>query len=185
VALGALALAFTFPATRSRLGLALAGLLLVASLWANLFQFGISLPIYSRPLFEVDVGGSPVQVERRRAQVLESARYLSDKLATREEAVLFMPHFPALYPFTGRKSPTKEIYFVGAPPEDEFLAEIKKADVRWIMLQDYALDGRNESRFRNTNPRAMQYFRDEFDRVPMATLPKDIVVLHRRSTPSL
>jgi hypothetical protein len=181
IALGALALAFSFPAARSRFAPAFAGLLLVASLLANLFQFGISLPIYASPLFDIDVGGSPVRVEGRRAQVLESARYLSDKLAPRNEAVLFMPHFPALYPFTGRKSPTKEIYFTTAPDEDQFLAEIKKADVRWIMLQDYALDGRNETRFRNTNPRSIQYFRDEFDRVAMPALPKDIIVLHRRS----
>src|SRR5439155_15259167 len=52
VAVGALALFFTFAGARPGLTTAFAGLLLAASLLANLFQFGISLPIYSKPLFD-------------------------------------------------------------------------------------------------------------------------------------
>jgi hypothetical protein len=122
-------------------------------------------------------------VPRRHAQVLESARHLADDLAKPNEPILFMPHFPTLYPVTQRRSPTQTIYFVFPPDDIKLLEEIKKAGVQWVFFQDYALDGREDLRFRNTNPRVVKYFAQEFARVPIDTLPADIIVLHRRSAP--
>lgn len=185
-ALSVIALAFTFGGRSRRLGYIVAPVLLAGAVLANLFQFGISLTLFSDPkaLFEVDVRGERMLVGRSQAQVLESARHIANDLARPDEPILFMPHFPTLYPFTGRRSPTKEIYFVFPPDDAKLLAEIKAAGVRWVMLQDYALDGREDLRFRNTNPLVMQYFRENFDRVPIATLPGSVVVLHWRGEPA-
>ena len=94
-----------------------------------------------------------------------------------------MPHFPTLYPVTQRRSPTYQIYFVFPPDDMKLLEEIKKAGVQWVFFQNYALDGREDLRFRNTNPLVMKYFFTEFDRLPIDTLPADMIVLHRRSIP--
>jgi hypothetical protein len=182
-ALAVLALASTFSGPAWRLKYALAPILLGASLLANLFQFGISLRLFSTPeqLFEMEVRGVRMVVPRRHAQVLESARHLAEDLAKPNEPILFMPHFPTLYPFTQRRSPTQTIYFVFPPDDIKLLEEIKKAGVEWVFFQDYALDGREDLRFRNTNPRVVKYFAQEFARVPIDTLPPDMIVLHRRS----
>ena len=185
-ALGALALAFTFAGAGQAIGYGLAPVLLAASMLANLFQMGISLRLFtpSDELFDVEVRGDRMVVPRRHAQVIESARHLAEDLAKPNEPILFMPHFPTLYPMTQRRSPTQTIYFVFPPDDLKLLDEIKKAGVQWVFFQDYALDGRDELRFRNTNPRVMQYFFKEFERVPINTLPGDMIVLHRRSAPA-
>jgi hypothetical protein len=182
-ALGMLALASTFSGPRKRIEYALAPLLLAASVLANLFQFGVSLRLFSSPaqLFEIDVRGDRMIVPRRHAQVLESARHVAEDLAKPNEPILFMPHFPTLYSVTQRRSPTWQIYFVSPPDDVKLLDEIKKAGVQWVFFQDYALDGRQDLRFRNTNPRVIKYFAEEFTRVPIDTLPADMIVLHRRS----
>jgi hypothetical protein len=184
-ALGMLALASTFSGPAKRIKYALAPVLLAASLLANLFQFGISLRLFSSPaqLFEMEVRGDRMVVPRRHAQVLESARHVAEDLAKPNEPILFMPHFPTLYSVTQRRSPTSQIYFVFPPDDLKFLDEIKKAGVQWVFFQDYALDGREDLRFRNTNPRVIKYFAEEFARVPIDTLPADMIVLHRRSAP--
>jgi len=122
-ALTALALAFTFPGFGKRAAFLLAPLLLAASLLANMFQMGISLPLFSPPgsLYEVDVRGDRMVLPKRHAQILESARHLSEDLAKPNEPILFMPHFAALYSFTQRRSPTTEIYFVLPPDDIKFL----------------------------------------------------------------
>ena len=51
------------------------------------------------------------------------------------------------------------------------------------MLRDYALDGRDELRFSNTNPIVSQYLRENFEPVPMAGLPPDTIILHRTPNP--
>ena len=184
-ALAALALAFTLSGPAQHLTYVLTPALLAASMLANLFQFGISLRLFtpSEQLFEVDVRGDRMVVPRRHAQVLESARHLAEDLARPNEPILFMPHFPTLYPVTQRRSPTYQIYFVFPPDDMKLLEEIKKAGVQWEFFQNYALDGREDLRFRNTNPLVMKYFFTEFDRLPIDTLPADMIVLHRRSIP--
>ena len=47
------------------------------------------------------------------------------------------------------------------------------------MLQDYKLDGRDELRVMNTNPRTIAYLREHFRRYEMPGLPADTVVLKR------
>jgi hypothetical protein len=156
--------------------------LLAASLLANLFEMGISLTLSAAPdsLFDVDVRGVQMTVPRAHAQVLESARHVALDLAKPDEPILFMPVVPTLYPFTGRRSPIYEIYFVAPLDDAKLLAQIKTAGVQWVMLQDYALENREEMRFRNTNPLVMQYFASDFVRVPVPTLPEGFVVLRRR-----
>ena len=185
VALGALGLAFSFPSRGRAVGFMLAPALTVAALLANMFQFGITQRLlWSKEfLVEVDVRGQPMWVSKWDSQILASARHLAEELAKRGEAILYMPHFPTLYPFTGRRSPTKEIYFVSPPPDAEFLEEIKAADVRWVMLQDTAIDERGDLRFRDTNPRVLDYFAEEFESVPLATVPRGTFVLRRREPP--
>lgn len=183
VALGLIALGFTFSEGRWRLGQIFAPILMGASLLANLFQFGVTGELIAPPdsFFAVDLKGERMLVGPYYARVLATARHLARDLAKPDEPILFMPLMPGLYPFTDRLSPTKRTYFVFPSAEEDraLLAEIKAAGVEWVMLQDYALDGRDDLRFRNTNPMVCQYLRQNFENVPIDTLPRDHLVMRR------
>jgi hypothetical protein len=163
---------------------ALAPAMLVASFLAIFFQIGAIRQIFAAPgtYLSLPVNGARMLLPRYHAQVLVSAHTLTTNLAKADEPILFAPHMPGLYPFTGRLSPTKQIYFIfpATPEEDRaLLAEIERAGVQWVMLHDYALDGRDDLRFRATNPIVFDFFRKNFEPVPIDTLPPDMIVLHR------
>jgi hypothetical protein len=185
--LGLIALAFSFEGARASLRYLIALVLMGASFLANLFQFGLTAEMSAEPktLFAVEIKGHRMLVRPLYAQVLVSAHHLAHYLARADEPILFLPLMPGLYPFTDRLSPVWRNYFVYplANEDRAFLAEIEKAKVEWVMLQDYALDGRDDLRFRNANPLVFEYFRKNFSQVPLATLPDGIVLL-RRSRPS-
>ena len=182
--LGIIALACTMAGRFSWLGLAAAPLLAAASLLANLCQFGVTLEVLGPPhsTFAVEIKGERMSVLPYYAKVLASTLTLNNELAKKDEPILFIPNVPGLYPFTERLSPTRQIYFIhpATPEEDRaLLEEINAAGVQWVMLRDYALDGREDLRFRNAYPVVFAYLRQHFDLVPISTLPGDTVVLHR------
>lgn len=183
LAVALIALGFSFADGVKRIGFGIASALTAASLLANLFQYGITLEMTAAPhsLVRVDVRGQKMIAPLFHARVLKSAQTLAE-LAKKEEPVLFLPHMPGLYPFTNRLSPTKQIYFIfpARPDEDRaLLAEIEAANVQWVMLHDYPLDGRDDLRFRNTNPIVFDFFRKNFEPVKIASMPPDMIALHR------
>ena len=164
LAVAIIALGFTFAGGLRRIGFALAPTLSAASLLANLFQFGITRELTAAPrsLVHVDVRGQQMIASLFHARVLNIARTLATEFAKKDEAILFLPHMPGLYPFTDHLSPTKQIYFIfpARPDEDRaLLAEIEAANVQWVLLHDYPLDGREDLRFRNTNPIVFDFSR--------------------------
>jgi hypothetical protein len=187
VAIGFIALGFSFDGKGWKLGYLSASVLIGTSFLANLFQFGVTSQVIGPPnsLFPVVVKGQQMLVRLYFAKALASADHLAHDLAKPDEPIFFMP-LPGLYPFTGRLSPTKRNYFTYPSPEEDrnLLAEIEAAGVEWVMIQDYAIDGRDDLRFRNANPLVFDYFVQNFTPVPIATLPGDMVVLRRsRSRP--
>jgi hypothetical protein len=186
--LGAIALGASFVGGLQWLPRALAPLILAASLTANYVQISAIRRSFADPgtFLWVPVSGARMFVPRLHAQALASAHTLVMELAKADEPILFAPDFPGLYPFTGRLSPTKEIYFIfpATPQEDRaLLAEIERAGVQWVMLHNYALDGRDDLRFHSTNPIVWDFLCKNFKSVPIDTLPSSMIVLRRIQRP--
>ena len=184
LALALIALGFSFAGGVRRTGFALTGVLVAWSLLTNLFQYGFIVEMTAAPhsMARVDVRGQQMIAPVFFARVLQCAKTLATELAKKDEPVLFLPHMPGLYPYTDRLSPTKQIYFIfpATPDEDRaLLAEIEAANVQWVMLRDYALDGRDDLRFRNANPIVFEFLRKKFELVKIESLPRDFVALHR------
>lgn len=132
---------------------------------------------------ERQVLGETMHVGLYHDLLLTLADRVANKLAKPEEQVVFLPHWPGLYAFTNRISPLKQIYFIrpASPPEEEAeLLVLRKKDVRWVLLRDYKLDGRDELRFRNTNPLIFKYFTENFEQLSLVGVPRDTVVLRRK-----
>jgi hypothetical protein len=186
--LGVIALAFTLPRWNTAWGAYLAAVLAFASLAANASQYGCVVRWVSPPgtLFPIDVSGERMTAQRLPAQILSSAYKLAHTLAKPNEPILFLPHMPGLYPFTGRLSPTRQTYFIfpATPEEDRaLLAEIEAARVQWVLLHDYPLDGREDLRFSQAHPIVFDFFVKNFEAVPMNSLPPDSVIMHRIHRP--
>lgn len=183
--LGVVALGFTL----GRAGLFLVPVLTVASFIGNLHQYGATFEFLSdaKSLFTIEVAGHPMVNSRERTQILIAAKKLARDMAKPDESIWFIPNLPGMYPYVGRKSPTKQIYFIypATPPEERaILTEIEGAKVQWVMMHDYALDGRDELRFRNGYPMVFAHLQKKFGLVKMDDLPSDIVVLHRLTAPA-
>ena len=184
MALGTVAICFTFSRRWPQFGAVSSAMMLGASLLANIPHFGWFFALTSPPetVRRVSVRGEPVLMMDYHAHVLASAQRLAEDYARPDEPILFLPNLPGLYPFVGRSSPTRQIYFIfpASPEEDRaLLAEINAAGVQWVMLHDYALDGRDDLRFRNTNPIVFAYLQKNFISVPVPTLPRDMTIWHR------
>jgi hypothetical protein len=186
--LGMIALCAGLAGNRTWLPWLTAPVLLTASVFANFFGFGMVRQIFAAPgsFYSLPVKGAPMLLPRYHVQVLASAHTLATTLAKPDEPIFFAPHMPGLYAFTGRHSPTNQIYFIfpATPDEDRaLLAELEAARVQWVMLHDYALDGRDELRFRSTHPIVFDSFRKNFQPVRIDTLPPDMIVLRRIQQP--
>ncbi len=184
VAVGLLALAFSLAGRGRRAGYALLPVLVVWSLLAQLSQIGLAFEYLApeKSLFAVNVNGYRMVMGTAHARALASAHHLARDLAKPDEAIFFAPHAPGLYPFTGRPSPTNQIYFVfpATPETDQRLVDdLERANLQWAMIEDIALDDREDLRFVKTNPLVCDYLRRNFRPVPLATLPLGTLLLHR------
>jgi hypothetical protein len=161
-----------------------APVLLAGSLLATLVWTAAAIEVARRPdAFEpVVIAGRTMIVDRHDAAVLRGAQRLCEEYARPDEPVFFAPNLPALYPFTGRRSPTRPIYFIHPASAEEdraLLAELEAAGVRWAMIRDYALDGRDDLRFARAHATVAAYLLERFSLVGIAGLPPDVIVLER------
>ena len=184
--LGLLALAFAAPG--AWLWKVATPALLAASLLTNFFQTGLSQKVFPLPggNAAVEIRGRKMHVGAEEAQLLQCGTKLASEIAASEERILFLPNIAGLYPSTDRRSPIRKLYFIfPAELEDEsgIIRELEESRTQWVMLRDYAIDGRDELRFRNTNPLMSAHLGRYFAPYQMAGLPADTVILHRKARP--
>lgn len=187
-ALGLLALMFTLPRAGRYAAFASIPILTAGSVLAQLSQIGLAYEYLApeKSLYRATVGGEQMLLGSFYARALVSAQHIANDLAKPDEGILFAPHAPGLYTFTGRRSPTNQIYFIfpASPEADRHLvSELEASNLQWAMVQDYALDGRDDLRFQKTNPLVCEYLRKNFGVVPLSTLPSHTVLLHRVTPP--
>ena len=185
LALGLIALAF---AVRPAVGQMITPVLLVASLLTNLFETGLVRKIFppTPPLVPMEVRKRSMSVGAEEAEFLKSATTLATEIANPDERILFLPNLPALYPAVSRTSPIPQLYCIfpaSLEEQTEMVSEIERTRVQWVMLRDYALDGRDDLRFRQTNPLVFAHFSRYFAPFPMPSLPADTVILRRTMAP--
>ncbi len=132
---------------------------------------------------EAEVGGQTMHIPTSSATVLKLAHRVADQLAKPDEPVVFLPHSPGLFPATHRLSPLHQIYFIVPMPaaeEEATIARFKESHVKWVILRDYALDGRDDLRFYRTNPLVFAYLRENFSPVNLPETPPSTFVLRHK-----
>ncbi|HXO20247.1 MAG TPA: hypothetical protein VOA87_10045, partial [Thermoanaerobaculia bacterium] len=102
----------------------------------------------------------------RMAGLLASASGAVAEWVPPEEPLLLAPNLTGLYPLLGRRSPVYDIYPIWPAQgrgDERMLAELKAKHVRWALLTDYRVDGREDLRFSATHPQVWRYLSESFE----------------------
>ncbi len=123
--------------------------------------------VYStQPCVDIKVAGDKLNVDRGTAANLATLNRLAEQFAPGDRTFIAAPFWPGAYPALGRKSPMWEI-FATTPRSAAFqqaeIERIKAANPGFVVIYDFALDGRDDLRFRNTHAIVDQYIRDNFE----------------------
>jgi hypothetical protein len=85
------------------------------------------------------------------------------------QSFLILPHWPTLYAVFGIKSPCWEIYS-GFPAscgeQEKMIGEMEKNHVRWALIDESWLDGREDLGFPQTHPKVWKYLNDHYRLFP-------------------
>lgn len=166
------------PARRSVLALLLTLSFLSIGVESRLFQ--TLRPETTWPIAR-EVQGDRLLLDPYTAQVLEGAGKIAAALRP-SEALLSLPHAPAIYAALGLKSPIWEIYSVRASmaeDQEDAILRLEKADVPWAIVSQEAVDGREDLRFARTNPILWNYLSDRYQAVPFPFLPANYILMRR------
>lgn len=111
------------------------------------------------------IGHDTLLIDPGTAKDLDMMKDLVDTYARGDRTFIAVPYWPGAYALFHRKSPMWEIYPL-VPRSVSFqleeIREIKQADPGLAIIYDYALDGRDQQRFRNSHPLIDKYIRDNF-----------------------
>lgn len=97
---------------------------------------------------------------------------LDEKRFKKDDGFLVIPDWPGLYPILNRPSPVWDIFFT-KPASDErqrlMISQMKKNNVRWIILGSTAFDGKS---FKDLFPLMNRYINANYSPVPVRCLPR-------------
>ncbi len=131
---------------------------------------------------DIQILGDQLKVTTQTANDLSLLKSLVDEYATQGRPFLITPFWPGAYAVFERKSPIWEIYAL-VPRNAKFqqaeVNRIKNTDPGFVVVFDYALDGREELRFRNTHAIIDQYIRQNFELIAYPQAPEAFEIYKR------
>lgn len=133
-----------------------------------------------------DIKGDNLLLPRETASMIESVKNAVAGNIQPGEGLIIAPHLTTMYCILGRRSPAWEIYNMFPAKEERQVGTIerlKQENVRWALLGDVALDGRDELRFQNTHRLIYQYLTEGFEEINAPGLPDNYRMLHQTNRP--
>jgi hypothetical protein len=141
-------------------------LLTAGSVWAVLpFHPGWQC-LRAQDCVAVEVSGSRLLTDAGAAGDVALLRQLDKQYGGERRAIFATPFWPGAYALLERKSPIWEIYALfprSAEYQQEQIRELKAANPGFAVINNFALDGRDDLRFSNTHPLVYRYVRENFD----------------------
>ncbi|MDB6171259.1 MAG: hypothetical protein JWL59_570 [Chthoniobacteraceae bacterium] len=137
---------------------------------------------------EMKVQLERLHVPERNAAPLLLARALASRLAKPGDPIAFLAHLPGLYPATNRLSPLKALYLIwpASLSEDEALiAAFKEKQIKWVLLQDEMIDGRDDLYFHNTHPQTFAYIKQVFEPVVLDISCRNVTIYRLRQASAI
>lgn len=122
----------------------------------------------------VEISGNQLLIDPITASDIQLLRRLVDENAPNDQYFIATPVWPGAYALFNRKSPMWAIYALWTrknSAQELDIDRIKKADPKFALIFDLALDGREDLRFKNTNPLVNRFILDNFDRMEISSNP--------------
>jgi hypothetical protein len=163
-----------FAAMKSRLKWPLTAALCAASLWGTLDQQPGWNCLGRGECVSMKISGRELMGEPWAASDAAMLRDLAQKYAPEGRAFLVTPFWPGAYALLERRSPMLESFALfrrNEAFEEKEIERIRSAHPAFVLIFDFALDGRDELRFKNTHPLIHRYVLDNFERAPDALNP--------------
>jgi hypothetical protein len=135
---------------------------------------------------EAEAGSDKLLMDPGTAGDLLLLQTMRNLYAAGGQTFFVAPFWPGAYAAFGVRSPTRDIYQIHPQSTAFQQAEIKRlqiADPGFALVLDLPLDGRDDLRFRNTNPMIERYLRENFDRLEGVT-PISVFQIYKRRAPS-
>ena len=134
-------------------------------------------------LVRTNIAGDDLWLGAGGAKLVNGVRELVQQKMAPDENILIAPYWTTFYPILGKKSPVWEIYFLFPQPkekQEEMISDLRKKNVKWAIICNQSLDGRDELRFSNTHSYMWQYLMENFEPVAVDLLPSGCQFLHRK-----
>ncbi len=134
---------------------------------------------------EVQAGSDTLAVRPRHAEEIELLQRVVHAYAPDGRPFVVLPFWPTTYAMFDRKSPLWELCALWPRNEAFQRREILRMQVArpaFVLLQDIAVDGREDLLFANTHPLLHQYFKENFTPVP-EFLDNPVLKLYVSPTP--
>jgi hypothetical protein len=138
----------------------------------------------SSPYAQVRIQGDSLWVPETTAKTIEGLFSMERNYFSLGGEIMAAPHLPGAHSLLGRKSPLRQTYFFFPETEERqrtMITEMDEKNVRWVILGEGTLDGREDLRFRNTHPLVWRHIMDAFEPVPGETLPGGYKLHKRRA----
>jgi hypothetical protein len=134
-------------------------------------------------LVKSDIAGDDLWIPIGDARYIEMVKHINSQLISPEEGLLIVPWRPTMYPILRRNSPLRELWFLDPQTEarqKEMIEQLEQKKVNWVILDNFALDGREELRFCNTYKLLWTYFQNNYDLIKLPDFHIEERLLHRR-----
>jgi len=132
---------------------------------------------------EYPVRGDKIWLHRGQVIAIDTIVNIIRKRVPPDEALFIAPFIPTMYYILEREVPTRNTYFLSkrTPWEQKMVIESLEAhDVRWAIVGDIPLDGRDDLRFSNTYNLVWAYFQRNYVLAdPLLRIP-GYVLIHKR-----
>lgn len=130
----------------------------------------------------IQLGNYPITMPARKTKDVLAFQRIHEQCIGKGNTFFVAPNWPAAYPLLGTKSPTWDTYFMFRETERRqvrLIEQLKEAGVRWVLLSDTALDGRDERRFQNTYPLVYRWIERNFSEVRTPEAPEGYKVMYK------
>jgi hypothetical protein len=164
-------------------GLSLAAILVILSIGLTSVT-GLNATFGNIHPIRMEVQGETLHVSHYQARMIAIGNHLAEQARRTSGRVAFIPHSPGLYATSGVICPLYQSYFIHPSSKADQIAtieQLKKNNVTIILLQDNMIDGRDDLRFRNTDPSVYEFIIENFDNVSLIGLPPSTLVYQKKT----
>ena len=130
------------------------------------------------------LGRWTVSLPRRQAALINTVTHIATSQIRPDEDLFIAPHVgPGLYALLNRESPVWQIYFTVPWPEwrqQRMIEDLERKNVRWALIGDERIDGREDLCFQNTHRLMFEYIMQKFEVVAVKGLPPEYRLFKRR-----